>query len=142
MIGGSIAECQIHNTAIFNYLDGEIVWLVAQDDAVVNIHSDYDYGFAMTDYSKVFLHNGCSDLQVLIVSGNAQLHIYGDSLVCTPAISSYIVEGLWEDSQQSFSMVVRYAEGITPQIILHEIPEPISVLLFAFGGLLLRRTRK
>ncbi|MCX5633176.1 MAG: hypothetical protein NTW93_05855 [Phycisphaerae bacterium] len=144
MIGGYVTSCYLYDTAILNYTDGDIQSIVAGENSTVNVHSDYDTAYSLYDYSKVYLHNGSSGfLQLLIVSGNAQLHIYGYDLVYTPDDpgSPDFVDGYWEASHQSFHMGVRYAGGITPQIFLHEIPEPCSGLLLASLILLIKFKR-
>lgn len=145
MSGGQASSCYVNDAATLNYMDGVIWWMVASENSTVNVHSDYDTGIQLEDSSKVYLHNGDSGfLQILIVSGNAQLHIYGYDLIYTPDDpgSPDFVDGYWEDSHQSFNMRVRYAGGITPQVILHEIPEPCSFGLIGFGFFIVRRTIK
>lgn len=144
MTGGSIANCHIYDTAILNYTDGEIVWLVAHGNSIANIHSDYDYGFQLEDSSKIFLHNGASNLGASFTSGsdNAQLHIYGYNLIYTLATPSSpgLVDGYWENNQV-FHFVIRASTDVTPTVILHEIPEPLTFILLATGGILLRKTK-
>jgi len=144
MTGGEIAECHIYDTAILNYWDGEIVYFVIHDNSTAEVHSDYDYSFALEDEGKIFLHNGGSNGQVLIVSPDSQLHIYGYDFIQIPSGSASIIEGDWEDTNQNFSLTVRIAGEINPQdvIFLHTIPEPTTFLLFTFGSLLLRRHYK
>jgi len=67
MTGGEIAGCHLYDTAILNYWDGEIVYFVTHDNSTAEVHSDYDYSFTLEDESKIFLHNGGSNFQVLIV---------------------------------------------------------------------------
>jgi hypothetical protein len=131
MTGGSIANCYIYDTAILNYMAGEIVWLVTRENSTVNVHSDYDYGFQLEDSSKVFLHNGDSNFQIAFASGsdNAQLHIYGYDLIYTPGSPGF-ADGYWE-TNKDFHIIIRASADVTPTIILHEIPEPCSGLLFA-----------
>lgn len=53
---------------------------------------------------------------------------------CTGPESEYVTITLWDD-----------AEGYeTPQdtIVIHQVPEPVTMALFGIGGLLLRRRRK
>jgi hypothetical protein len=140
MTGGSISSCNTHNSTILNYLGGEIDYFVAADNSAISVHSNHSYEFSMIDYGNVFLYNGSSVSQVLIISPDAELHIYGYNLSYNYGPPD-LVSGYWKDSNQYFQLSLRIAAGINGQdvVYLHNIPEPATILFFTIGKLLLRR---
>lgn len=132
----------VYNSAVLNYLDGEIVWLVAHDHSIVNVHSAYGTDFQLEDNSKINLHSGGLDFQVSFTSGsdNSELHIYGYDLTYVPDVIG-ILEGSW-DGIEMFRVLVRHSANVEPNVILHEIPEPTSGLIFISLVLMARLKNK
>jgi hypothetical protein len=139
--GGDIEYCNVYNSSNLNYDGGEISLVSTYNNSNSIVNVDVATGFDLYNESKVHLHALGTSSSIQIYD-DAQLHIYGYNLYYDEIFAPNQVTGQWENGQ-SFQIYLRNIYSYDPtQVFLHEIPEPISVLLFAFGGLLLRRTRK
>ncbi len=65
---------------------------------------------------------------------NSQLNIFGKNLI----FSNGYIRGTWANGTD-FSLYMRGQFDFPQQLILHEIPEPMTLALLALGGLLIRR---
>lgn len=144
MTGGEIDYCHVYNTAILNFEGGDIFVVISHDDSNVTVDATtLPTVFELYDDSKVHLHNGFNTPNIQIFD-NAELHVYGYGFEYDPTITGTNgISGFWENGE-AFSIGLRQPSDYDPytQIILHEIPEPTTLLLFTFGGLFLRKHHK
>jgi hypothetical protein len=116
MTGGSVTTMNDWNSSITNIYGGNIGNLWMFDSSIVNLYGG--------TFGKLYY---TSDLGVL--------NIYGYNLTN----QSNVISGNWSNGQAfSFPISIR---AYSPQIELHQIPEPIS-LLFLSAGLLRVLTRR
>jgi hypothetical protein len=144
----TISSGSYSNVNVFDSLDvppvqtevdmigGDILFLHSRDTSIINISGGTINNSDAYDYSSVNITGGNFNM-LAVKSENAFFHIYGyDFSIQTPS-STYILTGFWEDSSE-FEIWLGRADLYGSNYVLHEIPEPASVLLFGFGGLILR----
>ena len=113
------------NTASYSELTingGEINDLGGQHESLINLSGGQILG----------------DLTVFNLT--AWVHIYGYGFNNDPFSGSPLT-GFWADATPFSINLVDSTISTYDQIIFHEIPEPVSILLFGLGGLMLRRKR-
>ncbi len=141
MTGGQISSCNVYDAAIFNLTGGNIGLIATYENSNANINIDISISFELHNNSKVYLH-GLGTSSSIFIYDNAELHIYGYDLFYDETPSPNWVTGQWENGQD-FKIYLRNIYSYDPdQVVLHEIPEPTTFLLFTFGSLLLRRRHK
>jgi len=143
MTGGEIDYCNVYDTAILNFEGGDIFVVISHNNSTVTINNNPSPAvLELYDNSKMYLYNGAAGPFNALIYDNAELHIYGYNLNYDETPSPNWVTGQWENGQD-FKIYLRNIYSYDPdQVILHEIPEPATFLLFTFGGLLLRKHRK
>jgi hypothetical protein len=140
MTGGLIYSCDVYNTAILNFNDGEIGTIYTNNSSIVNMSSVNTPTMYLYNDSQIHIYNGSAGPSVSLYD-NAELHIYGYNLDYDEIPSPNWVTGQWENGQD-FTIYLRNIYSYNPsQVVLHEIPEPTTFLLFVFGGYVLRRNR-
>jgi hypothetical protein len=99
--------------------------------------------------SAVLDLSGCTFTETWVYLGsstNDLINVFGHNLAVAPYYSDHtIVTGRWnEDASSTFSFVVGRTLPASQQIVLHEIPEPVTLMLLGLGGLGLdtRRARR
>lgn len=143
MDGGVFDIIHVHNDAIIDVTNGDIVELWGLDTSLINfLRGEVDLLVA-SQSSNANLRGG--DINILVASEQESVHIYGTQF-------SYIQEGtnplrgtlsgFWADGQD-FSIYLRDCTPITGKIVLHEIPEPSTYMLLTFSVLYkLRKIRQ
>jgi formylglycine-generating enzyme required for sulfatase activity len=127
---------------------GTVHWLRAYDNGTAVLKGGelhYAYTFSEGD---LYLHGG-SIRSYLYASGTGSVHVYGTDLVLSHSGGSYddgYIEGKWADGS-SFSVSLcdydfnsRYSDT-SSRVVLHEVPEPASIVLLLAGISLLARRR-
>ena len=141
MTGGEISYLNVYDTSVFNFNSGSIGVLTTNNSGIAHLYSSDISTKYLHDNSQIHIYNSSLSSSVLIYD-NAELHIYGYDLIYDETASPNWVTGQWENGQD-FEIYLRNIYSYDPdQVVLHEIPEPATLLLFSFGGLLLRRHHK
>ncbi len=138
MLGGDISTCTINDSALLNYNGGDISVLKQYDFSIsyidsVDIPTMYLYG-----ESQSHIHNGSFGPSIFLYD-DAKVHIYGYNFDYDEIASPNLLNGQWENGED-FSIVLRNSFSYNPnQVVLHEVPEPISLLLLGFGSVFLKK---
>ncbi len=141
MTGGDISYLNVYDTSVFNFNSGSIGALTMNNSSIANLYSSDTPTMYLYDNSQIHIYNGSLGSSALIYD-NAELHVYGYDLEYDETPSPNWVTGQWENGQD-FKIYLRNIYSYDPdQVVLHEIPEPTTFLLFTFGSLLLRRHYK
>jgi len=146
MTGGEIDSCHVYDTAILNFEGGNIFLVTSHNNSNVTINSVPSPDvFELYDNSEIYLQNGDYYTTVQIFD-DAVLHIYGYNFDYDPSITgTNAVNGFWGNGE-ALRIALRSTPGVDydpyTQVVLHEIPEPTTFLLFTFGSLLFRRHYK
>ncbi|OXU16214.1 PEP-CTERM sorting domain-containing protein [Sedimentisphaera salicampi] len=138
MTGGDISFCNIFDSAQLNCSGCEISFLDTYNNSVVSVNANAGLDLIdMYDSSTVFLHNGAENVSNIRIYNDSLLHIYGYSLKIEPLwVEGYSVDDEW--------FTINFRNSFTPKdhIILHEVPEPATVLLLvSASGVLYNRRR-
>jgi len=92
------------------------------------------------DYSEISLSGGQILGDLTVYAPTAWVHIFGYGFNNDPFPGSPLT-GFWADDTPFSINLVDSSISTYDQIIFHEIPEPATLLLFALGGLALRKRR-
>ena len=138
MTGGSIDTCNVYDTSVLSLEGGSITALKTYNNSSVYIDSDASTSFELYNGSSAHLSSSSSSVSVLIYD-QAKLNIYGRNLDYNELMSPNIITGQWENGE-AFTIYLRNIFSYdSSQIILHEIPEPVSLLFLATGTLFFKR---
>jgi hypothetical protein len=158
MTGGEILTLEAYNTSTANVSGGEVYSLSAWDSAIVNFSDDARaFNFLASEFGTLNVTGGTAEYLGAIDSSTVNLYgglvidslwvgdfahgnIYGYDLVKTSFGGRYgygQVYGFWTDST-AFTIDLNGSETYSH---INLIPEPSSLLLIAFGSLLLKRKR-
>ena len=96
------------------------------------------YEIVCDDYSTLNLHGGQIFGSLEIEHLTTWVHIYGYGFNNDPFPGSPLT-GFWADDTAFSINLVDDTISTYDQIVFHEIPEPVSIMLFGLGGLLLRK---
>jgi len=129
MTGGFIRDgLRLNDTSTFNAYGGTLgfeSYLFSQvevlDSSVLNL-----YHWELPEYHLIWTQG---DL--------AKIHVYGSDFLYEAHSSDWWLHGKWADGDP-FTLMFR-GPFTRPNVILHEIPEPGTILLLALGGVFLRR---
>jgi hypothetical protein len=115
--------------------------LIARDISIVNIYGgEIPHVLHASDSATLNLYGGT----ITVISGlsafeSSTVNIYGYGFELTGSGSSRYLSGFWLDGTPFNDIWLR---GLETYDHVNLIPEPATVLLFALGGLMLRRTKK
>lgn len=152
---GDIEIVQANQSSTINVFNGEFVQLLAYDSGEINYYDGYTDLLFAVESAKINLYGGTTTYLMSYESSIVNLYGYGfeiinyaeaiqGSLLGFPADG--LLSGFWEDGT-AFSIELGNYHGSDPvpvnpvtyeHLVLHEIPEPCTLLLFGFGGLVLR----
>lgn len=135
--GISEAEAQDDSTLTFS---GGKAWSVAgRDQGKIVVTGGEFNSFFLQEASNVHIHAGeIADTITLLHA--SYLHVYGYNLHRNPIAYNNIL-GNWLDGT-SFSLILDDGQYSHPEhVVMHEIPEPISLSILAGGFFLIRRNR-
>ena len=135
MIGGSVASLNAFNSSLFNISDGSItVWLLSSDLSTVNITGGSIRSLTTGGSSTANIYGGEWDRpeNYIAAFGQSVVNIYGYDF----SYSYGRLSGFWLSGIQ-FDLWLRGPDTY-PRVVLHEIPEPYSILLLSMGVLIAR----
>ncbi len=121
--GGSISDLTTRNNTLTTMFGGTLGALIVYEESIVNLRG--------------------GSIESIVSQSDQAVHIYGLEFQWTPDEGNPlrgILTGSWEDGSQ-FSIDLRDCSPSTGEVVLHQIPEPISILLFGMGGLFLRKQK-
>jgi hypothetical protein len=139
--GGSIGTLIVNGTAEITMSGGTISsdFYVfdpenLDDDGI--IRCPYENDLSLNDTSTMIMSGGVIEGHISIAAG-ARMDLYGDTFQSLPDGRSNVhLLGYWQNDQP---VNLYFVTNSFDRVILHEIPEPATLILFGFGGLLLRR---
>ena len=158
MIGGEVFQISCYNTSNLIVTDGvgTGVWR-AYDNSRIEIKGGNVSTLRGHDNSHLVITGGSISMLVVLDSSDVHLkggqigvvssqgtpfHIYGyDLQIIDLPNSDFSVTGRWQD-MTPFSITVSRNKPEDNVVILHEIPEPITIALLGFGILIAKRTVK
>jgi len=123
MAGGSVRGVKGGGTSVVNILGGELSWVMSEG----------------LEASTVNLRGGT--IQLVEAQGGI-VNVFGYAFVRTPQGHDSILTGKWQDGTPFDMRLFRdNVDGVpNPRIVLHEIPEPYSLVVLLWGGMLLKRS--
>jgi len=141
MTGGEITYLNVYDTASFNSYDGDLSFLYVYENATATINNlNYIAAIELHNSASLYMHGGVSSLSIQIFD-DAELHVYGYDFEYDPSIiGTNSVSGFWENGE-AFVVGLRQPSDYDPytQVILHEIPEPLTFMLLLSGSLWLKK---
>ena len=144
MTGGDISYLNVYDTANFNCYDGDLSFLYVYENAAATINNlNYIASIELHNNASLYMHGGVSSVSIQIFD-DAELHVYGYDFEYDPSIiGTNSITGFWENGE-SLEILLRQPSDYDPytQVILHEIPEPTTFLLFGLGSFFLRKHKK
>ena len=121
--GGSVREGIIsEDNSEISIIDGDSYWLRSYDDSIINLRG--------------------ASLGFMGAHDESTINVYGYDLIKT----SYggrgygYVKGRWEEG--GYFNIPFFDSDTHTHVVLHEIPEPVTISMFALGGIILRRRIK
>lgn len=129
----------VWDDAVVVMTGGEVGVLAQRDSSTVSIIGGSVELFEVADSSTASLYRGNFDI-LHALGPNAYFHIYGYDFTLEKPSPDWRLTGLWADGTP-FEMRLQRAEFYGDHYVLHEVPEPATVVLLASGILLLRKRR-
>jgi hypothetical protein len=136
LYGGTLtnSNTNVWDSGIFNVSGGNVQDIVSRGSSIVNVSGGDTNWITANDNSTVYLTGG--NISTLDAPGaNAYFHIYGYDLRIE-AVDR--LKGCWENGDP-FDMYLRRSQFYGDHYVLHEIPEPQSLLLLVLGCFFARR---
>lgn len=141
MTGGGAFYCNMFDNATWDYYSGDMGVLDMNDTSIAKLYADRTPTMYLHNDSQIHIYNGGLGPSAFIFD-NAELHIYGYDLKYEENAAPNWVDGYWAGGQE-FRIILRNIYSYAPdQVYLHEVPEPLTLVLFAFSGFILRTARK
>ncbi len=117
--GGDVGQMLVNETSVLNMYGGSIYRIVPGDSSMVNL-----YGGDLTYFAGV--------------SVDSIINVYGYDFSTFMISDAHIgLAGLWADNTP-FSFYFYRTAVMPEQVVLHEIPEPGTVLLLVLGSMFFR----
>ena len=143
---GDFTTVDVFNAAVLNINGASIDTLLLHNSSTTNLNVGFLAHTQLMDTSILNLYGGHPGV-VASSTIDGRINVYGYDFIYTPAgggSESGWLNGRWGDSSV-FSIYFRNMPDPFPgnQLILHVIPEPVSLYLFLAGGtlFLLRKHR-
>jgi hypothetical protein len=150
--GGSIGSLIVNGTAEVTMSGGTIsndFWVFDPEnlDGDGIIRAPYENNLSLNDTSTMIMSGGVIEGHINIAPG-AQMDLYGYDFQYTEArrrqnlgeqVTNVRLLGYWLNDQP---VNLYFVNNSFDRVTLHEIPEPVTLLQLALGGLLLRKRRK
>jgi hypothetical protein len=123
--GGDITSISAYNSCIVDVNGGTIgtIFLYNLEQATINL-----YGGALTGFHGIF------------EPSNA-INIYGYNFTVWQDGQDTYLSGLWGDNTE-FEFYFLRSEELPDIVTLYTVPEPLTISLLAFGGILIFHNRK
>ncbi len=134
MSGGVVSGIDAYNSSTLTLRGGSVGarGLYTYNSSVVNIHGWTDgLKVVANDSSTVNLFQGNTNGSVNPY-GSSTVHIYGTDFDFSVNISSGTLTGKWAD-ETDFSLFFRGETELPSQVILHQVPEPTTLILLLSG---------
>lgn len=139
-------------SGVFNMYGGIVGILNADQDSIMNIYGGIIADNTNTCENSILNIRGgiWLDYMAALNTGDSVINIYGKDFqyISSNGLGSFgqlsdggTIIGLWSDGT-SFSIDLMDHLGDSTfydHVVLHEIPEPCTLLLLAFGGLMIRK---
>ena len=138
MGGWSTAIIEDTSTPLTGPFDGGIWELNTASYSELTISGGEFNDLNVHHESLVHLSGGQILNSLTVFNDTAWVHIYGHGFNNDPFGGSPLT-GFWADDTAFSINLVDSTISTYDQIIFHEIPEPVSILLFGLGGFLIRR---
>jgi len=142
IFGGQTYHVTVYDTGTVNILDNTNLYtLFAEDSGVVNMSSGIVGRIGAGEFGVVNMSGGLVR-DDLAAGDSSVINVYGYNLAKFPTggkIGDGFVLGEWENGI-TFNFYF-YGSNTYSHIILHEIPEPATILLIVIGSIVLRRRR-
>ncbi len=140
--GGTISSLSTYDLSVADISDGSIGTIVAKNSSEVNVYGGNIYQALQSSDSAVINLFGLTGDPTLTYLGTGVINIYGynfDFLASGTGPKDGWLSGNWANGNP-FEFYLRNLPEAFPnsQIVLHEIPEPATVLLFGLGSFFLR----
>lgn len=148
MWGGTVANLCSFDSSTVNVYDGEIVGSAGPfyergvdtlGGSIINIFGGDIFGAGSWDSATLNVRGGTIGF---LTASTGLINVYGVNLAISDSGGQYgdgEVSGNWWSDGSSFAISL-YGNAYD-QTVLHEIPEPFSLLLFSFGGIILARRK-
>lgn len=146
-VSGGIADSIFsYNTSTVDLSGGDIDTLVSFNLSTVTISGGSYTAIQATANSTIYLYRTDND-PTLTYTDNGTIHIYGHNVQFTRAggnAESGWLSGSWTVGGESFYLYLRnLPESFdSSNIVIHEMPEPATLILIASGLLFVKRTTK
>jgi len=138
MTGGQVFDFNTYQTSIINFSGGKVTHFYIYDNSQLNACGGWIYHTLEVSGSSIVNFTGgeTHGFQGIKASDFSIVNIYGYNL----HISSNTVIGYWADNH--YFRIGLVGVETASHVVLHEIPEPVSIILFSLTGLfVLRRIR-
>lgn len=141
VFGGFAYSITAYDTTTVNVFDNANLFsLFAHDSGVVNMSGGITKGIGVAESGTVNLYGGLITGISAGDSGTINLYGYGLSKFLTGGNYGFgFVSGQWQTGIQFY--IDLGSPDTYSHVMLHEIPEPATVLLIAIGGVYLRKRR-
>ena len=132
MTGGQVTDLYTYQSSMVNLVDGYIYGFYVTNSSMIDMLGGAIHHLMIGDSAIANLRGGQITYHIS-ASGSSIFNIYGKEFYY---IGDHL-HGLWADNS-SFDIWVR-GPGTNEHVVLHEIPEPITILFLGLGYFLIKR---
>ena len=119
----------------YGYTAGQIDFL---DTSTGSIYEGTIGGLGISDSAVAYLYGGTISV---VTAFNTTVHLYGQDIVIEPYYTTGLyIHGLWADNTP-FSFIAYRAIPYNSQFVIHDIPEPATIVFLMLGILCIRKIR-
>lgn len=138
MTGGIAYELNQYNSSVFDMYDGGLQFVQLSDSSTMNLYGgEVGYGGIRLSGSSILNVYGGAITYSVLAGESSHINIYGYDF----ELNGKFLSGYWSDGTRFEDIYFRTPDTYT-RVTLHEIPEPATLCLLAFAGVLLRNRRK
>jgi|GEM_PF-6058433 len=134
-------EIKIYNDVTVEIFNGsQIQWLETYDETMVTMYGGQLGTLNIATSNSInFLKGGIIECINTVGAGTfSSVHIYGQHFNFEQETFGYTLTGQWLNDAP-FSIYLRNYHLTIDPVILHEIPEPMTVLFLSFGYFLIKK---
>jgi hypothetical protein len=137
---GAIFQIGALDRSTVSISGGVVYSVILRGSSIVNVSGGELASIQLGDQGTVHIYGGSFDDALEVRGGGCLIHVYGLDLRIEKDFNVDTIKGIWSDGTiVDIPLWSRFGYNTRDYVVLHEIPEPTTLLLMGLGTFLLHR---